>query len=197
MTITRRALGLAAGLLMLAGCGGVASPPAPPPPPQATAASPTPGSGFHPADVMFLQMMVPHHEQGLTIVRLARDRANRAEIRVLAAAIESTQADEVQTMTGWLQAWGQQPTAAPGSHADHGGMPDTTAGEIASLSRLAGPDFDRRFLNVLIAHQDDAIQLAKLQTATGMNPEAKALAGRIDRSRSAQIQQMLRFLEQR
>ncbi|HEV2783284.1 MAG TPA: DUF305 domain-containing protein [Actinophytocola sp.] len=177
------------GLLTLAGCAS----PAPPPAPAAPAVEP--GRGFNAADVMFLQMMVPHHEQGLTLVRLARDRASRADLRTLAAAIEATQTDEVRTMSSWLRDWRQPPTAPPGAHQDHGGMPDTTAGEIATLGRITGPDFDRRFLNVMISHQDDAIQLAKLETTTGQHPQAKALAARIDRSRSAQITQMLKLLD--
>lgn len=177
----------AAGLLLLAGCA--AQPPAPSPAPEAS-------TGFNQNDVMFLQMMVPHTEQGLTIVRLARDRASRDEVRLLAAAIESTQTDEKTTMSERLRDWRQPPTAPLDSHSEHGGMPAITDREIARLRTITGPDFDRRFLNVLIAHQDDAIQLARVETATGSDQGAKALADRVDRSRSAQIRQMLDFLGQ-
>jgi uncharacterized protein (DUF305 family) len=178
---------LAAGLLALAGCAAPADSPAP--------AAHT-GRDFNDADVMFLQMMVPHHEQGLTIARLARDRSAREDVRVLAAAVETTQTDEVATMSGWLRDWDAPPTAPPNSHHDHGGMPDTTAREIATLRRISGAEFDHRFLNVMISHQDDAIQLARLETAAGTNPQAKALAEQIDRSRTAQITQMLDYLGQ-
>ena len=47
----------------------------------------------------------------------------------------------------------------------------------------------------MIAQQDDAIQLARSETAGGANPQAKALAKRIDESRTAQIKQMLAMLE--
>lgn len=146
---------------------------------------------------MFLQMMVPHHDQGITLVRLAKDRATTGEIKMLAAAIESTQATEVQAMAGWLRDWRQQPTAPADAHAGHGGMPETTETELARLRRATGTEFDRQFLNIMIAHQDDAIQLARMEIATGTNPHARDLADRIDRSRSAQIDQMLEFLGQR
>ena len=149
---------------------------------------------FNPTDVMFLQMMIPHHGQGLEMARLAEDRATRAEVRTLAAAIDTTQAAEVQTMSGWLRTWGQPPTVGAGAHAAHGGMPETSAREIASLERAAGADFERRFLNMMIAHQDDAIQLARMEASGGIHPQAKDLALRIDRSRSAQISQMLKLL---
>ena len=153
-------------------------------------------AGVNQNDVMFLQMMVPHLEQGLRIVRLANDRAGRDDVRVLAAAIESTQADEMATMSARLRDWHQPPTAPVNAHSEHGGTPQTVDAEIAALRKITGPEFDRRFLNVMIAHQDDAIQLARVETATGSDSSAKALADQIDRSRSAQIHQMLDFLGQ-
>ena len=179
-----------AGLLLLAGCG--SRPVAAPPDPRA---APSTGA-YNQNDVMFLQMMVPHLAQGQDIAHLARDRASRDDIRTLAAAIESTQADEVTTMSARLRDWHQPPTAQVNSHSEHGGMPATANEEVAALRKSNGQDFDRRFLNVMIARQDDAIQLAKVESATGSDPDVKALADRVDRSRSAQIHQMLDLLGQ-
>ena len=47
---------------------------------------------------------------------------------------------------------------------------------------------------MMIAHQDDAIQLARLETGGGVNTDARALASRIEKSRAARITQMLSFL---
>lgn len=149
-----------------------------------------------PLDVMFLQMMIPHHEQGVAMVALAKDRAESADLRMLAAAIESTQATEVGTMKGWLTSWGEPLTAPPDSHAGHGGMRRTKPEEIARLQGLRGTEFDQRLLNVLIAHQDDAVQLARWQSGSGAHREVKDLAGRIEKSRVAQIDLMKRFLDQ-
>jgi uncharacterized protein (DUF305 family) len=177
-----------AGLVLLAACSTAHEAP------RATPIHVPPGAGFNAADVMFLQMMVPHLEQGLDIVRLARDRASSPEVKTLAAAIESTESAEVWTMTERLRDWRQPPTAPPNSHLEHGGQPDTTAREIAALRGRSGPDFDRRFLNTLIAHQDDAIQLARLEASTGADPATIALAEQVDRSRSAQLRQMRGYL---
>ncbi|GAA2610271.1 DUF305 domain-containing protein [Actinomadura fulvescens] len=154
---------------------------------------PPPGT-FNSADVMFLQMMVPHHGQGVRIARLAHDRAARPEVRTLAAAIETTQISEIKTMAGWLRSWRRPPTAPAGSHTAHGGMPVTSEAAIERLGETTGAPFERTFLNMLIAHQDDALQLARREAATGTNPQAKDLADRVARSRSAQITQMLTLL---
>jgi uncharacterized protein (DUF305 family) len=177
-----------AGLLLVAACSVT---------PEAPRADPIhvpPHAGYNEADVMFLQMMVPHLEQGLDIARLAKDRASSHEVKTLAAAIESTESAEVWTMSERLRDWRQPESAPPNSHSEHGGQPNTTAREIAMLRDLSGPDFERRFLNTLIAHQDDAIQLARLEASTGADPATIALAEQVDRSRSAQIQQMKAYL---
>jgi uncharacterized protein (DUF305 family) len=152
-------------------------------------------AAFNDTDVMFLQMMVPHHREGIEIVEYARDRATNPELKTLAAAIAVTQADEVKAMAGWLTAWGQPATADAAAHAAHGGMPGTSTQEIARLGEAPPAEFERLFLNMLIAHQDDAVQIARLERA-GVNPEAKSLARRIELSRAAQIEQMLAMLGQ-
>ncbi|GAB3157716.1 DUF305 domain-containing protein [Micromonospora sonneratiae] len=145
---------------------------------------------------MFLQMMVTHHERGLELVRLAESRAQRAELKVLAAAIEVTQSAERDTMRDWLRGWGRPTSADPNSHAhaDHGGMPVTGPEEIAALSRLSGTEFETAFLNLLIGHQHGAVEMARTETRLGVHPPARDLARRIDLSRTAQIDQMLKLV---
>ncbi|NKE62388.1 DUF305 domain-containing protein [Lentzea sp. PSKA42] len=148
-----------------------------------------------PLDVMFLQMMIPHHQQGVEMVALAKDRAQDDELRMLAAAIESTQASEAGTMRGWLTSWGEPLTAPPDSHTGHGGMRRSDPEEVGRLSALRGEEFDRRLLNVMIAHQDDAVQMARWEAGSGAHREVKDLADRIERSRTAQIGMMKKFLD--
>ena len=148
-----------------------------------------------PLDVMFLQMMIPHHEQGVEMVALAEDRAQDDEVRMLAAAIRSTQATELDTMRRWLTTWGEPLTAPPDAHAGHGGMRRSDPEEIGRLKALRGTEFDQRLLNVMIAHQDDAVQLARWEHGSGAGEEVKELAGRIEKSRTAQIAMMRTFLD--
>jgi uncharacterized protein (DUF305 family) len=147
-------------------------------------------------DVMYLQMMVAHHRQGLEMVRLAASGAQRSEIRVLARAVDATQSDELTLMTGWLTAWSAPETVdhAPSAHADHGGLPATGPEEIAAL-RTAGGAFDTTFLNLFVAHQHNAVEMAALETRKGANAEVKAFADRVRLSRTDQIRQMLRLLD--
>jgi uncharacterized protein (DUF305 family) len=152
--------------------------------------------GHNDTDVMYLQMMVAHHKQGLEMVELAEKRATRPEIRTLAEAIDVTQADEVTMMTGWLKQWSAPTTVdhAPSAHADHGGLPATGPEEIAALKKAKGAKFETAFLNLFVAHQHNAVEMAHLETEQGSNAEAKAFADRVRASRADQIKQMLQLM---
>lgn len=183
---------LLAFLLVLTGCGvGVT---------ETTGTSvslPPPPGGFNDTDVMFLQMAVPQHRQGVEMARLAAKRATRKEIRDLAAAVVVTQEDEIEQMKTWLVAWDQPiaPDLDPNAHTGHGGMHGTDPAVLEVLSETpAGPDFDRLFLNLLTGHQHGAVELARMEEKDGFHADARALAGRIITSRTAQIQQMGNYL---
>lgn len=182
---------LLAAVLVLAGCG------TPLTATTGTAASapPLPGN-FDDTDVMFLQMLIPHHEQGIELARLARTRARSAEVREFAAAVVATQTDEVEDMRSWLRAWNQPVEADPDAHAHagHGGMRLTDPDVVASLADTPAVAFDRTFLNLFTGHQHGAVELARLETRGGKDPLATGLASRIVESRTAQVRQLARLL---
>ncbi|MFI6025176.1 DUF305 domain-containing protein [Amycolatopsis magusensis] len=159
------------------------------------ATEPAPGepTPYNAADIEFLQSMVPHHEEGVRIAVLA-ERSDREEVRLLGGAIEATQIAEIETMSKQLNDWRQPATPPPDAHHEHEERPSTAPAELGALEQATGAEFDRRFLNLMIAHQDDATQLARQEAFTGQHPATKELAGRIDRSRTAQIEQMLGML---
>lgn len=192
----------------VAGC--VTAPPAAPgtaATTRPTATEPTPGparNAFNSVDVMFLQMTLDQHAAAAELTRLATARSTDAEVRMLAAAIEVTQADEARTMSGWLAGWGQPTTPDPGAsgahgrHGDHDGhdaLRGSTAADIALLAGSPADEFDRTFLNILIAHQHNAVELARMARDAGSDPQVRDLAELIDRSRTAQISQMLTMLD--
>lgn len=191
MNASRAAVALLTAVVLLAGCGtparqahqdGVA---------PATAVT---ASGPHNAfDVMFLQMMIGHQRQGLQMLQLGKQKAVREDVVNLAGAIDVTEAEEVQTMTRWLTAWNEPlvEVSDPAMHAAHGGRPATGADEIAALRAASGADFEMKFLNLLIAHQHNAVEMAQQLAVNGQNPTVKELAERIQLSRTQQIKQML------
>jgi uncharacterized protein (DUF305 family) len=180
-----RRLSLIVSALLLAGCAAAPAQPAP---------AGTAERVFNDTDVMFTQMMVESHGQALEIVRLARTKPVREELKTLAAAIEVTETDELKTMQVWLQSWGKPPTADPAAHAGHGGAHGTRPEDVKALAAADGAAFEQQFINMLVAHQHNAVEIARMETGSGVNPGAIDLAKRIDASRTAEIKQLLGYL---
>jgi uncharacterized protein (DUF305 family) len=141
---------------------------------------------FNDADVMFAQMMIPHHEQAVEMAELAETRASDPEVVELAAQIKAAQDPEIDTMTGWLEAWGEP------AEMDHGmDMPGImTDEEMAELEAAEGVEFDKVFVHHMIAHHQGAIEMAETEIADGQNAEAKELAAQIAESQTAEVAQL-------
>lgn len=170
--------------LALAGCGGEDDTPA--------------GSTgqFNDADVTFATEMIPHHQQAVEMAELAADRAQSPEVRQLAEDIEAAQGPEIETMTQWLEDWGQEAPSASMDHGDMGhgdsdgmpGMMDET--EMTTLEEADGATYDQMFLQMMIEHHEGAIEMARTEQANGENPDAVALAEQIETDQKSEIAKM-------
>jgi uncharacterized protein (DUF305 family) len=56
-------------------------------------------------DLMFLQMMIPHHEDAITMAEQALQQAEHPDIKALAQDIVTTQRAEIEEMRGYLRDW--------------------------------------------------------------------------------------------
>ncbi|MFC4057297.1 DUF305 domain-containing protein [Planomonospora corallina] len=142
-------------------------------------------------DVAFLQMMVAHNRQGMEMAGLVADRSAREDVKELAAEAGAAQRAEATAMARRLYGWDQPLTGGGHAHGDHAELHATGPEEITTLRRMSGAAFDTRFLNVFIAHQHNAVEMARAEIRTGRNPQVLDLAHRIDRSRSELIRRML------
>ncbi|HEX5144181.1 MAG TPA: DUF305 domain-containing protein [Mycobacterium sp.] len=151
------------------------------------------------ADVTFVTHMIPHHQQALELAALVPDRSTNAELKTLAQQIEAAQQPEISTMKAFLVQWngGESAGAAPTTTMDHGGMAmngmvdDAT---MAKLKTLQGAEFDKLWLQSMIAHHQGAVEMAKTELASGRNVDAKQLAQNIVSGQQAEIDQMQKML---
>jgi uncharacterized protein (DUF305 family) len=177
--------------LFLTGCGSSGTSSS-----DMTAASETNVAEFNDADVMFAQMMIPHHEQAIEMSDIALDPTVGAsdEVRSLAEDIKAAQDPEIAQMTAWLEAWGQ-PTSMDSS-MDHSSMMSgmLTVEEINALGSLRGSEFDTAWIQAMIKHHEGAIQMAQDVETDGVNTEVKALAGAIITAQQSEIDVMKALL---
>lgn len=153
-------------------------------------------AGYNEADVMFLQMMVTRQVETAKLTVLSDQGRLSEQAAALVAAISSTENDERFEMSGWLKAWGEPAQMADQAdlHAEHGGVSVLTKGDLKSLKSASGKQFQTQYLNLLIAQQSNAVEIARYVGEKGQNAEVLDLADRIEKSRSAQVQQMLGLL---
>ena len=149
--------------------------------------SAAPAATFNDADVMFLQMMYPHHAQAVEMAKLVPTRSQNQQVKDLAAAIEKAQAPEMQQMTTLLAGFGKPAPSATMSHSMPGLM---TPQQMTELTGLSGAAFDKMWLQMMVEHHQGAITMANDELKNGTNADAKKMAESIVTTQQAEITMM-------
>jgi uncharacterized protein (DUF305 family) len=146
-------------------------------------------SSFGAAEVMFAQMMIPHHQQAIRMSKFALANSSNSKVLALARNIIKAQTMEVVRMSRWLKV----AKAGVASGTDMGMQGMLTDQQLKVLGKLRGSKFDRRYLSQMIFHHQGALQSVSI-IANSRNFEAKALAGSIKSTQSAEISAMASML---
>ncbi|SOE03726.1 DUF305 domain-containing protein [Blastococcus haudaquaticus] len=194
---------LLAGVLVLAGCGEDGSDAAASGPTSSGAASASASDSadteHNDADIAFASGMVPHHEGAIEMAQLAPSRAADPRVLELASRIEAAQGPEIDTLNGWLAEWGEADTGGmdhggmDSGGMDHGGM-DSSGMDMAALTNATGAEFDRLFLQQMIAHHRGAVEMAESELAEGRDSDALASAETIRDTQVGEIAEMEQLL---
>ncbi|MER7462265.1 DUF305 domain-containing protein [Streptomyces sp. NPDC097981] len=141
------------------------------------------------ADRAYVQHMVDHHRQALTMSALAPARASADGVKRLAERISAAQQPEIGAMEKWLARY-PAPSGAPAGH-DHGAMPGmATAQQLKELGEANGTDFDRLFLTLMTAHHEGAVKMAGEALAAGNNGAVEEMANEVVATQTAEIHRM-------
>jgi uncharacterized protein (DUF305 family) len=143
------------------------------------------------ADVMFLQMMIPHHQQAIDISNIALKTSKDPELLALAKTIRDAQSAEIIQMQAWLKDTNTNPGMGH-SMDSMGGMLDDA--DLSALTAASGKNFDVLWLEGMIGHHDGAIHMTTM-IADASNPEIKAFGENVVKNQSAQIEQMKAMLK--
>ena len=146
-------------------------------------------------DATFAGDMVMHHQQAIEMADLAPGRAHSAEVLALAARIKAAQGPEITTMNDWMKKWGMAGAGDMPGMDMSASMPGMMSkAEMKELKGLTGPDFDRRFLTMMIAHHQGALTMAQTELTKGESPVAQALAQGVVTTQTAEIATMRALL---
>ena len=144
------------------------------------------------SDKMFLQMMIPHHEQAVEMSDLALSTSKNAEVLKLAKQIKGAQAPEIINMRGWLADAGL--SEDPGHSMGNGMGAMLSDSELSALKGSKGKAFDRLFLTGMIAHHEGAIHMV-MMIENSPNSDINKLGQEIIKSQTAEIELMTELLK--
>ena len=175
------AVGLSLAVLV-AGCGSTTAPPAAvSSPPVVVTAS----SSFNGTDLAWIQLMIPMNQQQLPVLELAGQRNGAPAVRELTERIRDSHQQELAQLRALF---GRTGLPDDNPHAGHDMPGLVNEAKLASLTAASGAEFETRWRELLREHLDQRASLAKSEQQSGVDPEAKALAQRIEQAATAHRQ---------
>jgi len=163
---------------------------------------------FNNIDQHFIEQMIPHHNDAITMAQLALQKAEHQEIKDLSQSIIEAQTKENNNMRDWYQNWfgtkvpdyfsGNNYTRGMGYGMMHDDDDDeymmTNFGSMSDLES-ANP-FDKEFIQQMIPHHQVAVMMAQMLAVSTTRAEMKQLAENIIQSQTAEIENMRNWYDQ-
>ncbi|MFI7526466.1 DUF305 domain-containing protein [Nocardia salmonicida] len=186
----------AATVLLAAGCSDDSTATHPTEHSTTTTTSAAASTDFNDVDVSFLQMMYPHHAQAVEMAKMVPSHTQNQQLIALAAQVEKAQAPEMQQITDLLAGFGEPAPSATEGHGGHDMPGMMTDAQMSALRAANGADFDRQWLEMMIAHHEGAVGMAQTELNGGVNPPSRQLATKITADQEAEIATMRDMLAQ-
>lgn len=145
-------------------------------------------------DSHFIEQMIPHHEDAITMAQLALTEAEHSELKKLSNNIIKSQSEEIDQMKKWYQEWSGKEVNNMSSMMGHGMNMMTHGGMMGDKSDLedlkeANP-FDKAFIEQMIPHHQMAVMMAQMLLNSSERTEMRQLAKNIISDQNKEIEQM-------
>ena len=149
------------------------------------------------ADVMFAQMMIPHHQQAVDMSEtlLAKDDIP-ADVQDFAQKVIDAQGPEIERMNQMLQTWEAPMSGEDSTSMDHGAGGMMSEEDMGMLTDAQGTDAARLYLEQMTVHHEGAVEMARDQVEQGQNPQAVELAQQVVEDQEAEIAEMEQMLQE-
>lgn len=145
---------------------------------------------FNRNDVMFMNMMIVHHDQAIEMAELSESRSGNENILELSGNISEAQTRENQQMTEWMNQLGY----SAGNHHPMAGM--ASEEEMQQLRNSKDSEFDQLFAELMIEHHRGGIAMAQNFREAGENPELREMQRQMIEAQKKEIEKMQQWREQ-
>lgn len=151
-------------------------------------------------DRSLIDTMVPYHEGVRELSSLALTRLEHAELRPLLSELVRVQGLEINEMRRWRQQWfGSSATPSMrqvprlSDEATSTGAPAINMEAEVVRLRSAPAPFDRAFIDTVVPHYQNTIDLARLAETRAARPELARLATTIIERQQRESDQLVRW----
>lgn len=148
-------------------------------------------------DAHFIEQMVPHHEDAITMAKIALTKSEHQEIKTLAENIITSQSKEIEQMKQWYKDWyGKDLPSDKNVMTHHGMMEDSgmhmglMGGQNDVTALENAENFDKSFIEGMIPHHQMAVMMANMLQDGTDRDEMKKLATDIISAQTKEINQM-------
>ena len=146
-------------------------------------------------DIAYMSMMIDHHKGAVEMAQAILKVSKDARIRKAAQEIIAVQNKEITQLTGWLRSWyGVAPSQRYMAmmRADMKPMMDTS---LMGMMPGRGSSPDRAFLEGMIPHHQDAVDMSKLCLQKAARAELKRFCQGVIAVQSREIEQYRQWLK--
>ena len=151
-------------------------------------------------DAMFIEQMIPHHEDAIEMAELALSRAEHPEIKQLARDVIETQSAEIDQMRDWYREWfdADVPDLGGSSGMMGGGMMGggMMGGDVDLEDLEAAEEFDKAFIEAMVPHHQMGIMMSRMAGSATGRSELRGLTDAIIEGQSAEIRKMQDWYEE-
>jgi uncharacterized protein (DUF305 family) len=133
----------------------------------------------------FIEQMIPHHEDAVTMSDLALKQAEHPELKQLATTIKQTQSAEIKQMQDWYKQW-------------YGtDVPASTGMSMGQMQAVDGAKpFDKAFIEAMVPHHEQAVMMSTMALQSVDRPEFRIFLQNIITTQTAEIEQMRLWYQQ-
>ena len=154
-------------------------------------------------DLMYIDMMIPHHESIMALAEVAVDELRDPRLVEIAQAIRDTQGPEVEELQRLRAAWygsaeprpmDDQMMAVMMEMMPGMGSADEMMAQMSAEAQVqafcAAADQDQAFIDLVIPHHQMAIDASRVALEQAVHPELKEIAEDIIDAQQAEIDQL-------
>lgn len=107
-------------------------------------------------DKEFLNMMIPHHAEGLFAANLCLQKATHTELKEMCRNMIDSQSQEIDAMNKWSQSWYKQNLLIDPMSI----LSDKAKNNLERLLNKSDEEFDKDFIQSMISHHNEGIEVA-------------------------------------